>query len=65
MLSIDEINKLQAENQKMKASLIQIEGLCKTTSANVKRFGFERDYNYKAIVQHNNKILKAVREGLK
>ena len=65
MLSIDEINKLQAENEKMKASLIKIQGLCKTTTANVNLYGYEQNYTYKAIVRHNNKILKAVREGLK
>lgn len=83
MLSIEQINNLEAENQKcreaytklnnlykenceytgrLENALQTIEGLCKETTANVKRYGFERDYNYKAIVQHNNKILKVIRK---
>ena len=61
MLSIEEINNLQTENNKMKAALGKIEGLCRETNTNVNMYGYERDYTYKAILQHNNKILKVIR----
>jgi len=63
------LNNLYNENceytGRLENALQTIKGLCKETTANVKKYGFERDYNYKAIVQHNNKILKAIREGMK
>lgn len=65
MLSIDDINNLPKENEKLKATLGKIQELCKGTTANVNMYGYERDYSYKAVVKYNNKILKIIREGLK
>ena len=86
MLSIDEINNLQKENEKCKEAytklnnlynenceftnrlenaLQEVKELCKKTTANVNMYGYERDYTYKAIVEHNNKILKIIRKASK
>ena len=61
MLGIDDINRLEKENESLKSALGKIEGLCKETNANVNMYGYERDYTYKAILEHNNKILKVIK----
>lgn len=50
---------------KCKQTLIDIEGLCTTTTANVLMYQDERTYSYKAIVEHNDKIKKKIKEILK
>lgn len=63
------LNKLYEENcnftGRLENALQEIKELCKETTANVNIYGYERDYTYKAIVEHNNKILKIIRKGLK
>lgn len=64
-LSIEEINNLSKENEKMKATLEEIKRICKDTTALVNLYGYERDYSYKAVVKYNNKILRKIKEVIK
>lgn len=59
------LNNLYKENceytGRLENALQKIEGLCRETNTNVNMYGYERNYTYKAILQHNNKILKVIR----
>ena len=58
------LNNLYKENceytGRLENALQQIEVLCKETNTNVNMYGYERNYTYKAILEHNNKILKVI-----
>ena len=60
------LNNLYKENceytGRLENALQQIEGLCKETNTNVNMHGYERNYTYKAILEHNSKILKVIRK---
>lgn len=53
----DNENCYYKQLQKANSALKNIKILCKTSTKNVKKHGYERDYTYKAVIEHNNKIL--------
>lgn len=59
----DNKNCYYKQLQRVTQAFKEITELCKKTTKNVKKYGFERNYTYKAIVQHNNKILKVIKEA--